>query len=310
VAGIFRAIVVGISFFILLTSPWSVYSKEEVGMNVKGSWLSEVQGWRAVGDPSPYNPKTIFQYMNGAAELYLAFNFRELKTTRLEKPGRPSIVVEVYEMGSPEDAYGVFTFEQQDPEVGIGQGSEFGGGLLRFWKRRNFIIIFGEEPGPDIKEAILVLGRRIAATITDSGNPPKILGYLPNTTMSSIKKDAWFLRSHIHLNQRFFVARANILMLTPDIEAVLARYETKDGRIHILLVRYPTPEKAGAAHASFKKAYMPDAGKADSVKTENGKWTSIGRLNSFAMVVFDAGDENSAINLINATKEILKREGL
>jgi len=28
--------------------------------------------------------------------------------------------------------------------------------------------------------------------------------------------------------------------------------------------------RQAAAHASFKKAYMPDAGKADSVKTENG----------------------------------------
>jgi hypothetical protein len=279
-------------------------------MEKQVSWLSEVQGWRVFADPSPYNTKTIFQYMNGAAELYLAFNFRGLKTTRFEKSGGPSIVVEVYEMGSPEDAYGVFTFEQQDPETGIGQGSEFGGGLLRFWKGRNFVTIFGEEPGPDIEEAILLLGRRIAATITDSGNPPKILGYLPDKTLPFTKKDAWFLRSHIHLNQRFFVARANILMLAPDVEAVLARYETKDGRIHILLVRYSTPEKAGAAHASFKKAYMPDAGKADSVKTENGKWTSIGRLNSFVVVVFDAADENSAINLIKATKEILKREGL
>jgi hypothetical protein len=248
--------------------------------------------------------------MNGAAELYLAFNFRGLKTTRFEKSGGPSIVVEVYEMGSPEDAYGVFTFEQQDPEAGIGQGSEFGGGLLRFWKGRNFVTIFGEEPGPDIEEAILVLGRRIAATITDSGNPPKILGYLPDKTLPFTKKDAWFLRSHIHLNQRFFVARANILMLAPDVEAVLARYETKNGRIHILLVRYPNPEKAGEAHASFKKAYMPDAGKADWVKAENGKWTSIGRLNSFVIVVFDAGDESAAISLVSANKDILKREGL
>jgi hypothetical protein len=309
-AGILRTILVGISLCTLFVSPCSVYSKEEAGMNVNASWLSEVQGWRAVADPSPYNTKTIFQYMNGAAELYLAFNFLGLKTTRFEKTGRPSIIVEVYEMSSPEDAYGVFAFEQQDPGVGIGQGSEFGGGLLRFWKGRNFVTIFGEEPGPDIEEAILVLGRRIAATITDSGNPPKILGYLPDKTLPFTKKDAWFLRSHIHLNQRFFVARANILMLSPDVEAVLARYETKDGRIHILLVRYPNPEKAGEAHASFKKAYMPDAGKADWVKTENGKWTSIGRLNSFVIVVFDAGDESAASSLVNANKDILKREGL
>lgn len=307
---VFYAFIFCIALVPLFVCPTTVYSKTEVSMENKTLWLSDVLGWKAVSDPSPYNSSTIFKYMNGAAELYLAFNFRGLKTTRFEKSGGPSIVVEVYEMAVPEDAYGVFTFEQQDPEVGIGQGSEFGGGLLRFWKGRNFVTIFGEEPGPDIEEAILVFGRRIAATITDSGNPPKILGYLPDKTLPFTKKDAWFLRSHIHLNQRFFVARANILMLSPDVEAVLARYETKDGRIHILLVRYPNPEKAGEAHASFKKAYMPDAGKADWVKTENGKWTSIGLLNSFVMVVFDAGDKTSAINFINATNEILKREGL
>ena len=307
---VFYTFIFCIALVPLFVCSTTVYSKTEVSMENKTSWLSEVHGWKAAADPSPYNTKTIFQYMNGAAELYLAFNFRGLKTTRFEKSGGPSIVVEVYEMGSPEDAYGVFTFEQQDPEVGIGQGSEFGGGLLRFWKGHNFVTIFGEEPGPDIEEAILVLGRRIAATINDSGNPPKILGYLPDKTLPFTKKDAWFFRSHIHLNQRFFVARANILMLAPDVEAVLARYETKDGRIHILLVRYSTPEKAEAAHASFKKVYMPDAGKADWVKTENGKWTSIGRLNSFVIVVFDADDESAASSLVNANKDILKREGL
>jgi hypothetical protein len=248
--------------------------------------------------------------MNGAAELYLAFNFLGLKTTRFEKPDRPSIIVEVYEMGSPEDAYGVFAFEQQDPEAGIGQGSEFGGGLLRFWKGRYFVTIFGEEPRPDIEEAILILGRRIAASIDESGKPPKIMAYLPDKGLSFSKKDAWFFRSHIHLNQRFFIARANILMLTLDVEGVLARYETKDGRIYILLARYPSLDKAEAAHISFKNTYMPDAGKAGSVKTENGKWTSAARLNNFVVVVFDAGNESSAMNIINATEEILKKEGL
>lgn len=307
---IFRSLLVGILLMSLFVSPCFAYSKQEAGMNVTVSWLSDVQGWRPVSELSPYNSNTIFQHMNGAAELYLAFNFRELKTTKFEKHARPSIIVEVYEMASSEDAYGVFTFEQQDPGAGIGQGSEFGGGLLRFWKGRYFVTIFGEEPGVDIEEAILIIGRRIDASIRDSGNPPKIIGYLPDKALTFTKKDAWFLRSHIHLNQRFFVARTNILMLTQDGEAVLARYETKDGRIHVLLVRYPTPDKADAAVASFRNAYMPDAGPSGSVKTENGRWTSAARLNNFAVVVFDAGDESSAINIINATREILKKESL
>jgi len=304
---VFKTIILFITLLSFLTTSNTAYSKEGESMKNKASWFSEVQGWRAIGDPSPYNPKTIFQYMDGAAELYLAFNFRELITVRLEKHDRPSIIVEIYEMASPEDAYGVFAFEQQDPEAKIGQGSEFGGGLLRFWKGHTFVTIFGEEPGQEIEAAILILGRRIAETIPDTGNPPQILTYLPDTALTFTKKDAWFLRSHIHLNQRFFIARANILMLTPDVEAALARYDTKDGKIHILLVHYPSTDKAIAALASFKNAYMPDAGVSSSVKTENGKWTSISRSNSFVAVVLDAPDEPFAQSLIRATENIVKK---
>lgn len=304
------SIIFCIALLSLVAMPNILYSKEGTLMDKQVSWLSDVQGWKAIGSLSPYNTNTIFNYMNGAAELYLAFNFRELKTIRFEKPGKPSIIVEVYEMASPEDAYGVFTFERQDPEVGIGQGSEFGGGLLRFWKGHTFVTIFGEEPDQDTEEAILILGRRIASSIIDSGNPPKILGYLPDKTLPFIKNYVWFFRSHIHLNQRFFVARANILLLTPDAEAVLARYDAGNRRMHILLVRYPTPFKTDAAVKSFKNAYMPEAGKSDAVRTENEKWTSMGRLNNFVVIIFDADDESSAISLINATMDILKGEGL
>lgn len=279
-------------------------------MEKKVTWLSDVHGWKPAGDTSLYNSKTIFQYMNGAAELYLAYNFRELKTVRFENPGKPSIIVEVYDMASSEDAYGVFTFEKQDPDAGIGQGSEFGGGLLRFWKGRNFVTIFGEEPGQDIEEAILILGRRIAGSIVHTGDPPRIILCLPDKALSYSRKDVWFFRSHIHLNQRYFVARANILMLTLDVGAVFGRYETRDGRIHVLLVHYPSPDKAESALSSFKNTYMHDAGPSDSVKTENGRWTSMARLDRYVVVVFDAVDESTSLNLINVTREILKKEGL
>lgn len=307
---VFYAIIFCIALVPFVVCPTTVYSKTEVPMENKTSWLSDVLGWKAISDPSPYNSSTIFKYMNGAAELYLAFNFRELKTVRFEKSGKPSIIVEIYEMASSEDAFGVFAFEQQDPEVGIGQGSEFGGGLLRFWKGCAFVTIFGEEPGQDIETAILTLGKRIAETIPETGIPPIILSYLPDTALSFTKKQAWFLRSHIHLNQRFFIARANILMLAPDVEAVLSRYESKNGKMHILLVRYPATDKAKAALKSFKDAYMPDAGTSSSVKTENGKWTSTGHLNNFLIVIFDAPDSSFAQDLLKNTFDILNKEGL
>lgn len=305
-----KAITLWVVVLLILANPIMVFPKEEVSMKSKAPWHSAVHGWRAVDDLCLYNPKTIFQYMDGAAELYLAFNFRELKTVRFENPDKPSIIVEIYEMASSEDAYGVFAFEQQDPEVGIGQGSEFGGGLLRFWKDRTFVTIFGEEPTQDVEATILVLGQRIVETIPEKGTPPRILRYLPDDYLPYSKKVSWFLRSHIHLNQRFFIARANILMLAPDVEAVLSRYESKNEKMHILLVRYPSADKAKEALTSFKNAYMPDAGSSSSVRTENGKWTSTGHLNNFVIIIFDAPDEPFAQDQIKKTADILKKEAL
>lgn len=306
----FLKILAGIFLGWLTSTPCMVYSNSEAKMNERTPWLLEVNGWRPTAEPDSYDTRTIFNYMDGAAELYLAFNLRELRSVRFEKPGRPSIFVEVYEMASPEDAYGVFTFEQQDPEVAIGQGSEFGGGLLRFWKGQTFVAIFAEEPTPDAEETILAIARRIEPTIVSVAHPPKIMGFLPDAAVRFTQKKAWFLRSHIHLNQRFFLARTNILMLGPDVESVLARYDGEHGSLYILLVRYPSTKRADMAFQSFMGAYMPDATQKNTVRTENGRWSSAGRFQDFLVAVFDANSESTATHLVKATLDIVKKEGL
>src|SRR5512147_2433040 len=85
---------------------------------------TETAGWKWDGKEMKYDPKTVFSYMDGSAELYLAYGFQSLVVHRYEKPDRPPITVELYEMGSSEDAFGVFSFERQDEDAGIGQGSE------------------------------------------------------------------------------------------------------------------------------------------------------------------------------------------
>ncbi len=107
------------------------------------------------------------------AKSILAYGLRGLVTRRFEKPGRPLLTADVYEMGSSADAYGVFSFERQDEEIGIGQGSEFGGGLLRFWKGNYFVSVNAEGEGEDVDKAIMSLGRAVAAAITKTGPRPR-----------------------------------------------------------------------------------------------------------------------------------------
>lgn len=118
-------------------------------------WPSEVVGWKWDGKQEAYDAQSIFKYIDGAAEVYLAYNFQGLNVGRYDRDGRPELVADVYRMGTAEDAFGAFSFERQDDDAAIGQGSEFGGGLLRFWKGSYFVTVYADGEAPDTERAVL-----------------------------------------------------------------------------------------------------------------------------------------------------------
>jgi hypothetical protein len=283
-------------------------SKEGGDMAGVPGFPEDVTGWRLEKKPDRFGPETVYGYMNGGAEFFLAYRMKELAVGKFTKPGRPAITTEVYRMGSSQDAYGVFNFEQQDPPAGVGQDSEFGGGLLRFWKGSYFVSVFGEDSAPDVDAAVLNLGEQIARSIQESGDRPSLLGTLPQPEPSFATRRTWYLKSHILLNQRFFISHQNVLNLGPSVEAVLARYAKGEERIFVLLLKYPSEERANTSIAGFRRAYMPEVKGEGMVRTENGKWTSVAQRGKFVIIVFDAKDELTALGLERSISEKLGKE--
>ncbi len=246
----------------------------------------QVGEWRLEGLDESYTPETLFDYMDGAAELYLSYNFRLMRMGRYSRGEGPRIVLELYEMASSEDAFGIFSFEREDREAGIGQGSEMGGGILRFWKGRYFASVYGEEETSEA--AILALGKALEAEIREQGRPPELLAFLPEPSQGLEPGSVRFFRSHVCLNQRFFVANKNILLLGPETGGVLAVLSGPWGKVHLVLVRYPTESKAAEAQESFASAYMPEAGPEGVLLTEDKKWTGALRRGDLWVGVFGA----------------------
>ncbi len=265
-------------------------------------WPADIRGWQWDGTMEEYNKGNLFDFMDGAAEVYLAYNFRALTVVRFGKTGRPRVQAELYSMGSPEDAFGVFSLERQDPEAGVGQGSEFGGGMLRFWKGPWFVSIFSEGEGRDADEAVLDLGRAVASAIKETGNPPELLRYLPEP----VPAEARFLRSHVLLNQRFFISNKNILQLQNDVKAVIAPYAVPQGKAYLLLVQYPLQARAVSAYRTFDSEYMTDTRKEGLMVTGEGKWTRAERYADSIIIVFNAPSEAEAERLVKAAEARLK----
>jgi len=294
--------------FNLLAPPLGFCTKEDK-MADHLAWPSGIGGWTWDKEDKAFNRETLFNHIDGAAEVYLAYNFQQASVHRYVRTGQPDIVAEVYKMGSSEDAFGVFSLERQDPEVGIGQGSEFGGSLLRFWKGRYFVSVLGEGEGKEIEATVLSFGRRLAASIKETGQPPRMLRYLPELPSLPSYDKLCFLHSHVLLNRCFFLSHDNILKLGSDVQAVLARYPQGSNKIRLLIVGYPSEARARSALASFKSAYMPESGQNSSVRTEDNTWTKIEHYRKVIIIVFGTTFQSDAEHLVQSTVAKIKEDG-
>jgi hypothetical protein len=263
----------------------------------------EVGGWKWDGKKTHYNSRTLFDYIDGAAELYLAYGFRNLAVRRFEKPGQPPLIVELYEMGSVEDAFGVFSFERQEEDVGIGQGSELGGGLLRFWKGRYFVSLYAEGEGAGIEKAIVDAGRIIANSIPETGSSPAMIRLLPGEEAGLMKMSIRYLRNHILLNQHLFIAHQNLLNLNQQTEAVLAQYKQNGQRVHLLLVHYPTAKEAAEALQKFISTYVPEAGGRGRYRTEDGRWTMMKQMEEWICIILGVFNQRMGEELLKAVEQ-------
>ena len=252
-----------------------------------------IQDWTATGEDARYDRATLFDYMNGGAEVYLAFDFREVFVRRFRRGEDEELSLDIYDMGSPAEAFGVFSCDREDEEAGIGQGSEYGFGLLRFWKGRHFVSIMAGAEGEDVDRAVLELGRAVDRILMEEGPEPEILKMLPQTGLRPDRTS--FFHSNVNLNNRFFIAAENILKLDRETDCVFAEYGPPDEEpVNLLIVRYPDASLAQSAHRSFLESYMPESVETGITQTEDGRWTLARITDSVISIVFGAQDEASS----------------
>jgi hypothetical protein len=271
------------------------------------SWIPTTAGpWLSEAD-QVFDTATIFEYIDGAGEVYRSYNMRYLVARRFHKDGRPDLVVDAFDMGSSADAFGVFTHDLDGLDAGIGQASTYKAGLLSFWKDRYFLSVYAEEETAETKALVLDLGRSIAAAIPGEGAPPAVLGLLPRDGQAPGR--VRFFHSHAILNYHFFVADADILGLAGTADAVLADYADGGGVSRLLVIAYAEAAAAAGAGASFGRAYLPDGRGGAPVRTENGRWTAYRVIGSLVAVVFDAASSEEAEGRLDAVGRLAVETG-
>jgi len=82
------------------------------------SGFPAVEGWTQPGEVLIYDADTLWEYINGAAELFVSYGVRSCQTTDLAS-GDMTVTVDLYDMGTPLNAYGVFEREASGEAVDV-----------------------------------------------------------------------------------------------------------------------------------------------------------------------------------------------
>ena len=253
-------------------------------------------GWTAEQTDRVYDEKTIFSYINGGAEVYKAYNLQRCLSRRYTISNGPAIVLDIFDMGSSQDAFGVFTHDTDGDVVDVGQDARLRPGWLSFWKHHFFVSIYVEEDTPAAQNAVRELAGQVAAGILEDGSKPQVLSRLPIEGLQS--KSIRYLHHPVVLNYHYYVSDKNILNISASTEVVLAAYTLENQNALFLLAVYPEAQIAAESRASFLKHYLPDADQTGAAKLENGKWAAIKRKKRLLAIVLEADSRNLAEHLL------------
>jgi hypothetical protein len=264
----------------------------------------EFDGWRRAGETLLYDRETIFDYIDGAGEVYRLYDFRNVAVSSFERDGGGSVLVELFDMGSAGDAYGIFTFYHEGKDLQLGDGGYLRPQLVCFWRGQYFVCVSPRSDPPVPDQLLENAARLIAARIPAGGSPPEWLKLFP--TRDRRAQSLRYFHSHQALNYHCFVSEENVLRLNEKTECLLGSYRLGGRSFFQLWVRYPTTAAADAAYDFFMRMYSPQTWQMGVVENDDGTWAAAAKHESFIAAAFGLPSAAAADALRETTKHLLR----
>lgn len=143
----------------------------------------DLEGWEMQDDVVVYTPETLWDIINGAADLFYAYDFREMYWGEYVYSGDKSIyiVMEIYRQGCPVNAFGVYTQERPtEPElIDIGVQGYTSEGILHFFAGDGYVKIRSHNTTDETKKAMEKIAGHAAELLDPDPEFPGIVYSLP-----------------------------------------------------------------------------------------------------------------------------------
>lgn len=261
--------------------------------------------WKAM-DARFFTREDLFDYVDGGAEIYLSYDFQKLLVQEYLS-GDKSILVEIYKMSSSEDAFGLFSLNQEGERTTISQEASYGFGILCFWKGRYFVRIIDMEGKDTRKNLIFNHGKSISNKIKNKGESPELINRIAQDGLQ--KQSTFYFHKNIILNNLYFLSKDNILNLSEKTDALLTSYKLNDEVLKLLLIEYPDTLGSRMAFESFNQKHLKATISSLRNLQEVGEnlFTGVELKDNFLIVVLEGKTKSSVDELIKTTKKSLEK---
>jgi hypothetical protein len=210
-----------------------------------------VPGWAPAAAAQTYDSTNLFNLVDGAAEGYLAYGFRQVAVGSYGSGDTPGIKVEIWQLGSPADAYGLYSTAHFGEPVSLGnEGALNPGNQVTFWQNAYLVRVRSLATVTDAD--LQKLAGAAAAALPKGGAKPALLSRLP--AADRVADSEMFFRQELSIQDRVWLGGVNVLQLGSDTEGVLADYTLAGAAepVTLVLVRYPDVARATSALAALQ----------------------------------------------------------
>ncbi len=163
--------------FLLLSVPIS----SEQGRGIE-KLLPKLESWTLKEDFRTYQPENLFEYINGAAESYLSYQFKELLVAEYSvKDQSCEVILEIYDMGDPRNSFGIYSSERYPDNnfISVGTQGYLEQGTLNFLVGEYYIKLMSFECGDQSREYLKKFAETISEKVSGKHQFPAVLQAFP-----------------------------------------------------------------------------------------------------------------------------------
>jgi len=138
--------------------------------------IPDLQGYRKLSDYPVFTRENLWDFIDGAADNYLAYGFEELKVTEYEK-GKNSIKLEIYRHKDNIEAFGIYSSEKSASFrfLNIGTQGYKTDASLNFFKGKYYVKIRTNSKSDKTIRMLETLALKVADALPGEAAMPKTL---------------------------------------------------------------------------------------------------------------------------------------